>query len=65
MRRPRSGGAGGIDQGRGLQNMARVFPHHAAMGYAAQLVFDHRSELLQGHVVSLAPCLEKLRNPIL
>ena len=51
-----------VHQGRGLQNMARLFPRHAAMGYTVQLVFDHRSQLFQGRVVSLAPCLEELRN---
>lgn len=33
------------------------------MGDTVQLVFDHRSELPRGQVVSHAPCLEELRNP--
>jgi hypothetical protein len=47
------------------QNVART-PRHAQPfahdGLYVQLVFNHRSQLFQGHVVSLAPCLEELRN---
>ena len=52
-----------VDKCRGLQNMTSLFPGHAAAGDTAQFVFDHRSHLLQGHLISLAPGLEKLRNP--
>jgi hypothetical protein len=51
-----------FDQRGRLQKMSRLFPRHVAMGHTAQLVFDYRSQVSQGHIVSLAPCLEELRN---
>jgi hypothetical protein len=51
-----------IDQGSGVEEVARVLPGHEGAGCTMKLTVDQRGQLMQGLVIAIVPGMQQERD---